>query len=37
MTMDTMGGMMGGMWLVWILVPVALLLGIVALVKYVKK
>ena len=34
---DMMNSMMGGMALVWILVVVVLLLGIAALVKYLKK
>ena len=35
--MDGMEWMMGGMTLVWVLVVVVLLLGIAALVKYLKK
>ena len=34
---DMMNSMMGGMGLVWILVVVVLVLGAVALVKYLKK
>ena len=34
---DMMGWMTGGMGLVWILVIVALVLGITALIKYLKK
>ena len=34
---DMMNSMMGGMGLVWILVVVVLVLGIVALFKYLKK
>jgi hypothetical protein len=37
MTMDGMEWMMGGMALVWVLVVVVLVLGIAALVKYLKK
>jgi uncharacterized membrane protein len=37
MTMDGMEWMMGGMTLVWVLVVVVLVLGIAALVKYLKK
>jgi flagellar basal body-associated protein FliL len=37
MTMDTMAGTMRGVALVWILILVVLVLGIVALVKYLKK
>lgn len=35
--MDGMGGMMGGMALVWILILVVLVLGVAALVKYLMK
>ena len=34
--MDGMGWMMGGMALIWILVLVALVLGVVALIKYLR-
>ncbi len=34
--MDWMGSMMGGAGLVWILIVVVLVLGIVALIKYLK-
>jgi len=34
---DMMNSMMGGMGLVWILVAVVLVLGVAALVKYLKK
>jgi hypothetical protein len=34
---DMMGWMMGGMGLVWILVIIVLVLGIAALVKYLKR
>ena len=37
MMTDMMNSMMGGMGLVWILVVVVLLLGVAALVKYLKK
>lgn len=37
MMSDSMNWMMGGMGLLWILVFVALLLGIAALVKYLRK
>ena len=33
---STVGGMMGGMGLVWILVIIVLVLGIAALIKYLK-
>ena len=35
--MNDMGWMMGGMGLVWILIVVALILGIAALVKYLRQ
>ena len=37
MMTDMMGWMMGGMGLVWILFSIALVLGIAALIKYLKK
>ena len=35
--MNSMGGMMGGMALIWILIVVALLFSVAALIKYLRR